>query len=163
MAPQSQRNLLLWKGCSPMKLHLTLSLLLLLTSPLSARASELWRYETDEGVISFVDDAKKIPEKYRANAVKQEAKGLDGYARATVAGPSLRTPAPAQGVVMRVPDDGGSKPKTFVRTKEFRWVEGAFGAPGEVYTLTEVVRDADGEIVSVELHDPDTVHVVSGR
>jgi hypothetical protein len=145
-----------------MKLHLTLSLMFLLPS-LSASASELWRFETDEGVVSFVDDAKKIPEKYRARAVKQEAKGLDSYARATVAGASIRPPASGPVVEMRVPDDGGSESRRFVRTKEFRWVEGAFGAPGEVYTLTEVVRDSDGEIVSVELHDPDTVHVVSGR
>jgi len=145
-----------------MKLHLTLSLLFLLPS-LSSSAAELWRFETDEGVVSFVDDAKKIPEKYRAGAVRQEAKGLDSYERATLAGTSVRSPASAPGVVMRVPDDGGSEAKRYVRTKEFRWVEGAFGAPGEVYALTEVVRDSDGEIVSVELHDPDSVHVVSGR
>ena len=149
-----------------MKLHLTLSLLFLLPS-VSASAAELWRFETDEGVVSFVDDAKKIPEKYRARAVKQEARGLDTYERATFAGAasdtSLRTPYQAPEAVMQVPDDGGSAPREFIRTKEFNWVEGAFGAPGEVYTLTEVVRDADGEILSIELHDPDTVHVVSGR
>jgi hypothetical protein len=147
-----------------MKLHLTLSLLFLLPT-VPASAAELWRFETDEGVVSFVDDAKKIPEKYRARAVKQEAKGLDTYARASVSGASVRT-APAYSapsVVMSVPDDGGSAPRDYIRTKEYNWVDGAFGAPGEVYTLTEVVRDVDGEIVSVELHDPDTVHVVSGR
>ena len=76
-----------------MKLHLTLSLLFLLPT-VPASAAELWRFETDEGVVSFVDDAKKIPEKYRARAVQQEAKGLDTYERATVSGPSIRT-APA--------------------------------------------------------------------
>lgn len=146
-----------------MKLHLTLSLLVLSISS-SVRAADLWRFETDEGVVSFVDDAKKIPEKYRERAVKQEAKGLDTYERATLSGgAAVRPPASVPGVVMSVPVDGGSAPRGYTRTKEFRWVDGAFGAPGEVYTLTEVVRDADGEIVSVELHDPDTVHVVSGR
>jgi hypothetical protein len=155
--------------------HLSLSLALL-TSPLCAGAGEFWRFETDEGVVSFVDDAKKIPEKYRAQAVKHESEGLDSYARATVAGPAPAAPAPAaaaaaagaalavptlaEGPVMRVPDIVDRDPD-HVRSKEFRWVDGAFGAPGEVYALVEVVRDSDGEIVSIDLHDPDTRHIVS--
>jgi hypothetical protein len=151
-------------------LHLTLGLALLL-APLGAGAGEFWRFETDEGVVSFVDDAKKIPEKYRERAVKQESEGLTSYTRATVAGAAavsapagatLTVPELSEGPVMRLPDLTDEDPG-YVRSKEFRWVEGAFGAPSEVYTLVEVVRDADGEIVSVDLHDPDTVHVVSER
>ena len=44
-------------------LHLTLGLMMLL--PGIASAGEFWRFETEDGVVSFVDDAKKIPEKYR--------------------------------------------------------------------------------------------------
>ena len=161
-------------------LHLTLGLTFLL--PLIASAGEYWRFETGDGVVSFVDDAKKIPEKYRDSAVRQEANGLDTYARTTVAS-ARRTPPPppapepapellpqvSGGVVMRVPDRAIDESPRYIRTKEYRWVdggyadEGPFGAPGEVYALVEVVRDADGEIVSVDLHDPDTVHVVSDR
>jgi hypothetical protein len=144
-------------------LHLTLGLTLLL--PLGAGAGEFWRYETDEGVVSFVDDAKKIPEKYRARAVRQEADGLSSYTRATLAGAAAPKSWNGAGgiVVMPVPDGAPAEAPAYTRTKEFQWVEGAFGAPSEVYTLVEVVRDADGEIVTMELHDPDTVHVVSGR
>jgi len=147
-----------------MKLPLTLSLILL-SSPLGAGAAEFWRFETDEGVLSFVDETKRIPEKYRERAVREESKGLASYGRSTLAGAraAVQVPEFAPPVVMPVPDGSVDKAPRHVRTKEFRWVDGAFGAPSEVYTLVEVVRDADGEIVSVELHDPDTVHVVSGR
>jgi hypothetical protein len=158
-------------------IHLSLGLSLLL--PLVAEAGEFWRFETEDGVVSFVDDAKKIPEKYREIAVRQETQGLESYARSTVsvapptrpaAAPNRPVPAPAPVpepewtpvVEMPVPD-GGPVEREYTRTKEFQWVEGAFGAPGEVYALVEVVRDADGEVVSVELHDPDIAHVVSGR
>ena len=152
-------------------LHLTLGMMMLL--PGIASAGEFWRVETEDGVVSFVDDAKKIPEKYREKAVRQEAEGLASYARATVApaGNAKPTaPAVANGpVVMHVPERAADETPEYTRTKEYRWVDGGyedqgpFGAPGEVYALVEVVRDSDGEIVSVDLHDPDTVHVVSDR
>lgn len=149
-------------------LHLTLGLMLLL--PGIASAGEFWRFETADGVVSFVDDAKKIPEKYREKAVRQEASGLASYERATLSTPATATPKAGAngGVVMRVPERAADETPEYTRTKEFRWVDGGyedgpFGAPGEVYTLVEVVRDADGEIVSVDLHDPDTVHVVNER
>jgi hypothetical protein len=149
------------KGFAPMKLlHLTLGLTFLL--PLGAAAGEFWRYETEEGVVSFVDDAKKIPEKYRASAVRQESDGLSSYARATLAGAGA--PKASNGaVVMPVPNGEPEEAPPFTRTKEFRWVDGVYGAPSEVYTMVEVVRDADGEIVSVELHDPDIRRVITGR
>ena len=153
-------------------LHLTLGLTFLL--PLVASAGEYWRFETGDGVVSFVDDAKKIPEKYREGAVRQEVKGLSTYARATLASSAGPKPATASGangpVVMRVPNRPVDETPEYTRTKEFRWVDGGygdderpFGAPGEIYTLVDVVRDSDGEIVSVDLHDPETVRVVMDR
>jgi hypothetical protein len=142
-------------------LHLTLGLTFLLP-PLGAAAGEFWRYETEEGVVSFVDDAKKIPEKYRASAVHQESHGISSYERATLTDPDAPK-ASSGAVVMRVPDGQHEEAPAFTRTKEFRWVDGVYGAPSEVYTAVEVVRDADGEIVSVELHDPDIRRIISGR
>lgn len=151
-------------------LHLTLGLMIVL--PGIASAGEFWRFETDDGVVSFVDDAKKVPEKYREKAVRQEVQGLASYARATLAAAGGAKPAMSVangGVVMPVPERAPDETPEYTRTKEYRWVDGGyddqgpFGAPGEVYALVEVVRDADGEIVSVDLHDPDTVRVVNDR
>jgi hypothetical protein len=145
--------------------HLTLTLTLSLSLvwsllPSTSRASEYWRFETDEGVASFVDDVKKIPEKYRERAVRQESKGLESYARATQA--SARPVAAAARAAQQEAEAPARPAQAYTRSKEFRWIDGAYGAPGEVYAPVEVVRDANGDVVSVELHDPDTVRVVRG-
>jgi len=50
-------------------------------------AAEYWRYETDSGSTAFTDDAKNIPTKYRANAVKIAEESLLSYKRLSVVEP----------------------------------------------------------------------------
>ena len=57
------------------------ALSILLTSP--ALAGTLYAWETEDGVHAFTDDPKKIPSRYREQAVKSQTGGLDGYERYT--------------------------------------------------------------------------------
>jgi hypothetical protein len=56
-------------------------------------AAEYWRYETDSGSTAFTDDAKNIPAKYRASAVKIAEESLSTYKRLTVVEP-IKPPTP---------------------------------------------------------------------
>ncbi|HTO07128.1 MAG TPA: hypothetical protein VMR86_08725 [Myxococcota bacterium] len=47
-------------------------------------AADYWRYETDSGSTAFTDDAKNIPAKYRASAVKIAEEPLATYRKLSV-------------------------------------------------------------------------------
>jgi hypothetical protein len=47
-------------------------------------AADYWRYETDSGSTAFTDDAKNIPAKYKASAVKIAEESLATYRRLSV-------------------------------------------------------------------------------
>src|SRR5215831_12750105 len=49
-----------------------------------AAGADYWRYETDSGSTAFTDDAKNIPAKYRASAVKIAEEPLATYRKLTV-------------------------------------------------------------------------------
>lgn len=47
-----------------------------------------FRWVTVDGTVSFTDDLKRVPERYRASAERVEFEdGLDGYARFTPIAP----------------------------------------------------------------------------
>lgn len=50
-------------------------------------AGTLYRWETDDGVVSFTDDARRIPPRYQQTARVEERESLQGYARLTPADP----------------------------------------------------------------------------
>jgi hypothetical protein len=60
-----------------------LSLALALSA--SAAAGELYRWTNADGVVSFSDDVKRIPEAYRASAVVVKTSSLASYERFTPA------------------------------------------------------------------------------
>jgi hypothetical protein len=51
----------------------------------SAHAGELYRWTNADGVVSFSDDAKRIPEAYRAGATRVKSSSLASYKRYTPA------------------------------------------------------------------------------
>lgn len=55
-------------------------------------AADYWRYETDSGSTAFTDDAKNIPAKYRASAVKIAEESLFTYKRLSIVDPVKPTP-----------------------------------------------------------------------
>jgi hypothetical protein len=57
-------------------------------------AAEYWRYETDSGSTAFTDDAKNIPAKYRASAVKIAEEPLTTYKRLSVVETPVRSATP---------------------------------------------------------------------
>jgi len=46
-------------------------------------AVTLYRWKSDDGSISYTDDLKRVPERYRAKAEEIQSEGLEGYARFT--------------------------------------------------------------------------------
>jgi hypothetical protein len=46
-----------------------------------ASAQMLYRWTTEDGSVAFTDDAKRVPERYRAAAQKVQTRGLSSYAR----------------------------------------------------------------------------------
>jgi len=50
--------------------------------------ADYWRYTTDSGSIAFTDDAKNIPQKYRASAENIAEQPLATYPRLTVVDPA---------------------------------------------------------------------------
>lgn len=54
----------------------------------TASAGMVYRWTTDEGVVSFADEAKRIPKRYRDRAVRVETRRLDQYERLTETDPA---------------------------------------------------------------------------
>lgn len=52
---------------------------------LPAGAGTVYSWTTDDGVASFTEDARRIPERYRASAQRRQLNGLDRYDRFTPA------------------------------------------------------------------------------
>lgn len=48
-----------------------------------AEAGTMYRWETENGTIAYADDAKRIPDRYRAKAEAIVSENLDGYSRFT--------------------------------------------------------------------------------
>ena len=57
------------------------ALSILIASPI--QAGTLYAWETEDGVHAFTDDLKKIPPRYREQAVEQATSGLGDYERYT--------------------------------------------------------------------------------
>jgi len=62
--------------------------LALATLAVPAAAGSFYQYETDDGGIAFTDDAKRVPARYRDDAVLIERDGFDDFDRYTETGPS---------------------------------------------------------------------------
>ncbi len=64
------------------KLTLLLSSILVFGAA-SAQAEQLYRWESADGTVSFTDDAKRVPERYRGAAKQIDTNALTGYGRYT--------------------------------------------------------------------------------
>lgn len=53
----------------------------------SAQAGALYRWESQDGTVSYTDDAKRIPERYRASAEPIGREAIEGYGRITPTDP----------------------------------------------------------------------------
>jgi hypothetical protein len=49
--------------------------------PLQAGAEMMFRWTAEDGSVAYTDDAKRIPERYRADAQTIQTGGISGYAR----------------------------------------------------------------------------------
>jgi hypothetical protein len=63
---------------------------------LPAAAGPLFSWTAEDGTVSYTDDAKRIPERYRAGAKQVPAGKLDGYARLSPAEPAAQSEYVAQ-------------------------------------------------------------------
>jgi hypothetical protein len=72
----------------------TLAVLLLASWIVPAAGADTYRYETEEGTLSFTDDLKRIPTLYRDGAQKIPERSLWTYARVTPVPRGATTHAP---------------------------------------------------------------------
>ena len=69
-----------------------LSLALLLAP--AAASADLYRYETESGSIAYTDDLKRVPELYRASAVREPEQKFTDYNRLSIVSPDAHPSAP---------------------------------------------------------------------
>lgn len=74
------RNLWMWTAAAA-----------LAAGTLPATAGPLFSWTAEDGTVSYTDDAKRIPERYRAVAKEVASKKLGGYARYSPAKPEAET------------------------------------------------------------------------
>jgi Domain of unknown function (DUF4124) len=74
------RNLWMWTAAAA-----------LAAGTLPATAGPLFSWTAEDGTVSYTDDAKRIPERYRAVAKEVPGKRLGGYARYSPAKPEAET------------------------------------------------------------------------
>jgi len=130
-------------------LTFVLAAALLAAPALTAQAAGLYKWETESGAVAFTDDPKRIPARYRDQAVAVETRRLADYARFTeVASPVETAQAPAPSHAERVEDR-----LTHLRALNDRTVSpDAVRAPGAERPLGLTVRSTrQGEQVAAEL------------
>lgn len=69
-------------------IHIGLASAVLWCAVPMASAGMVYRWTTDEGVVSFADEAKRIPKRYRDRVVRVETRRLDHYERLTETDPA---------------------------------------------------------------------------
>ena len=129
---------------------------------------DYYRYETDEGVLSFVDDIRQIPSRYRDRARPEEEQSLFEHARVTLVprgatrAASVTALAGAESAPLASPGQGaaggveiGSNPSNTTihvpagsdqtvqieRTTEWKWRDGRY--------VPHAVVKVDGRVISV--------------
>lgn len=93
---------------------------------LPATAGPLFQWTAEDGTVSYTDDAKRIPERYRAAAKEVHGKKLGGYGRYSPARPEAETQYAAQlaGRLERL------RALNRALDREAAYAEGAYAAPG---------------------------------
>ena len=122
-----------------------------------AGAGELFRWEAGNGTLSFSNDIKRIPERYRESAEKVVIGPFEEYGLFTKSLPSVTSsrlehlrkinqqkPVVTDRDIFRAP---------FRITREMRWVSGVLGAPGDRWGAVDVLYDADGREIATALSD----------
>lgn len=132
-----------------------------------AYAGEVYRYTTADGVVSFTDGFARVPNHYKAGAVLQDRASLSTYARLTVSTstrPStlrtarLRQENSTAAAQRRAALNARAQRTAAVAlpihaTREMRWVENVLGYSGKRYVAVDVLRDANGRVLSTGLSE----------
>jgi hypothetical protein len=109
-------------------------------------AADYWRYETESGSTAFTDDAKNIPAKYRASAVKIAEEPLAGYRKLTVV---QKTPAVT--------------PKSVASVREQRLADSApVGVEAPIAARSDVQRlgiNVSGVQVDIDADADEPIHI----
>ena len=129
-----------------------------------ALASADWyRWESDNGTVSFTDDAKRVPARHRDGAQRITARDLESYARFTkverhagatpwqteqdepaaapVAAETPRIHLPIGRGSLEIPDDGSDAPIE-VRRGRYAWTE-------DGYLKSHTIVERDGRVIAI--------------
>ncbi len=117
--------------------------------------ADTYRYETEEGVLSFTDELKRIPTLYRDRAVKIEFPPLKDYPRLSIVNTREIEARRAAFVQATKAVEARSVPAVvitaspFTVVRENRWLPNINGAPGDSYVAVDVLRDGSGREIAV--------------
>ncbi len=127
---------------------LSLALTALLTPALAS--ADIYRYETDEGVLAFTDDVERVPSRYQDSVERITEVSLFEYARVTIVpqgasnsagwtlpqGESAAAPRTEPGSRVRISSNPSTTtldlpvpteaPVELERTTEWKWVDGRY-------------------------------------
>jgi hypothetical protein len=126
-------------------------------------SADWYRWESENGTVSFTDDAKRVPARHRESAERITARELESYARFTRVerhagaspwqlGPDAAAAdaAPAQEPklhipigrgMLELPDDGSDEP-IVVRRGRYAWT-------GDGYLKSHTIVERDGRVLAV--------------
>jgi hypothetical protein len=114
----------------------------------SSIAGTVYTWKTDEGTISFTDEQKRIPAKYRLSADTREMGSLDSYPRYTPTG-RTNVSQPEQKVSLRGSNE--SRPADAQRVRESGFDgraislgKGRYGGGTRLQLPLDTTADADG-------------------
>ena len=118
--------------------------------------ADTYRYETEEGVLSFSDELKRIPAIYRDRAVKIEFLPLKDYPRLSIVQTreieerrASFVQNAAKAVEERPVPEVVITASPFTVVRENRWLPNINGAPGDSYVSVDVLRDGSGREIAV--------------
>ena len=121
--------------------------------------ADAFKYVTEDGVISFVDDEKRIPAHYKDQAEKIKLLGLEDYPRFTPVVPQppeeeeKEASSTASLEAPRVASSLPTREYPFTIVREMRWLPNISGSPGDRYVSVDVLRDGTGQELAVVQSD----------
>ena len=136
--------------------------------------ADVYRYETEEGTVSYTDDEQRVPARYRESVERVPLRRLNDYKRFTPSQTRRRdswesgreapisatrpieqthptAPDVRPGIRVDVPAGWTPAPTPITVRREWRWERNVNGWNGQTFGLFEVTRDAEGHILRDEL------------
>ena len=123
----------------------------------SVAQAEVFRYTTEDGVLSFTDEEKMIPARYNTEFTSftlEELKERVGFTKVVVSPEVRARPLRLLEVAAKTKPASRTSFSTPLRViREMRWLPGISGSPGLRYVSVDVLYDAEEREIAWALSD----------